>query len=121
MVPPTFALVVNKETRIKMRGALENGEQISLPTRRESYDPLASEELDAVISRVDRAIRWNTFLVYFEAGSDALYVCEGARVILTVKGDNDLVNGSMGTVVLSVKPSRRLVIASLIHSLSNCR
>ncbi|KAN0070514.1 hypothetical protein V8E54_011383 [Elaphomyces granulatus] len=57
MVPPTFALVVNKKTRIKMRGALENGKRISLPTRRESYDPLANEELDAVISRLDRAIR----------------------------------------------------------------
>jgi hypothetical protein len=50
MVPPTFALVVNKKNRIKMRGALENGKRISLPTRRESYDPLANEELDAVLT-----------------------------------------------------------------------
>ena len=50
-----------------MREALANGERMPRPNRVPSdnpLEPLTREELDAAIRRLDRAVRWNTFLVH---------------------------------------------------------
>jgi hypothetical protein len=55
-----------------MREALANGERMPRPSRGRSNNPqppLTKDELDAAIRRLDRAVRWNTFLVHVNLNS----------------------------------------------------
>ncbi|KAF1816370.1 hypothetical protein P152DRAFT_454635 [Eremomyces bilateralis CBS 781.70] len=66
--PPvkSFLILISKETRMKMRSRLIDGERLDHVTRASEAVSgfVPKEELSEYIRRLDRVIRWNTFLTH---------------------------------------------------------